>query len=547
MTDSGGRGSAPPRNGVRALEVGRFAFHGYEGLLDEIERRVRMVEIRTGPPEATVVEGAVFVPDEGRRGAPEQPKFSGGIVDAEGRPVRAALLRRKGGKRVGGLAEPIALTPVRELDEEVVYLGWIFNHYGRVLLETLARVWYLSQVDPSVRVVVTAANASWVGREGWLTHVLAAFGIPPERLLVLDQATRFRRAIVPESLFEQGHAAHETMVRPFRDVAEWIVGDATPSSPPVYLSRRLLSSRSRPIVGEEELEDVLRENGFLIAHPETMTFDEQIRLVNAHADIFSSVGSAAHTILFALRRPRLHLLANGIDVPANFFLCSALAEAPTTFVDCLGSGDRGNVPRGHGVRLRGRRDGDADDGDEITAGTQAGPQTVDVGKLVGYLEERGFLRSRLRASLAGRDPALRDRFDEAWYYARVRGTIGRREQLPPAIEEEAARLAAGSWPLSWVLARYYAIVEEDAARADGMARRFAALVAAESAMNRLAHYREDVLSMTKPISRLCPPATADLLAEVMRTRFRANESAEAPAAAENVIHAGQQVRRHRRR
>jgi hypothetical protein len=521
MTDAGGHDAAPPRSGGPVLEVGTFSFHGYDGLLGEIGRRLRTVEVRGGAPAATVVEGAVFVPEEGRRSAPGQPKFAGGVVDAEGRPVEAALLRRKGGRRVGGLAAPVTATPARELDEEVVYLGWIFNHYGRVLLETLARVWYLTEVDPSVRVVVSAANA---GQGGWLPGVLATFGIPPERQLVLDQRTRFRRAIVPEPLFEEGHAAHATMVRPFRAVARKIAGEVTPSAPPVYLSRRLLSSRSRPIVGEEELEDVLRENGFLIAHPETMTFDEQVRLFNAHADIFSSVGSAAHTILFSLGRPTLHLLANGADIPANFFLCSALAEAPTTFVDCLGSGDRGHVARGREIRRGGRRDGAAEDGDDVTAGTQAGPHRVHVDKLVGYLEERGLLRSRLRASLAGRDPALRERYDEAWFYAQVRGAVGRRGSLPPALEEEVARLAAGSWPLSWVLARYYAIVDEDAARADATARRFVELVAAESNMNRLAHYREDIRSMTRRIARICASETADLLTTVMRDRFRIDDA-----------------------
>ena len=71
-----------------------------------------------------------------------------------------------------------------------------------------------------------------------------------------------------------------------------------------------------------------------------MTIEDQVRLVNGHSDIFSSLGSAAHNILFALGTPRLHLLASRDDIPANYFLCSALVGAPTTFVNCLGSGGR---------------------------------------------------------------------------------------------------------------------------------------------------------------------------------------------------------------
>jgi hypothetical protein len=374
-------------------------------------------------------------------------------------------------------------------------------------------------VDSNLKVVFTNANSAEAGYAAWVPRLLAAFGILPERLLALDAPTQLRRAIVPEPLFEQFYSAHPEMLRPFQEVASRIAGDVKPSAQPVYLSRRLLSSRQRPVIGEAMLEEVLRENGFAIAYPETMTLEDQIRLVNSHTDIFSSMGSAAHNVLFALNRPRLHLLASRDDIPANYFLCSVLAGAPTTFVNCLGAGGRitANDER---ISRREETFGNEDKKRpvDLDAGPQAVPQLVDMPSVIDYLDKQGFIRNGLRASLARRSQPPQRQYDEAWLYARLRKGAAKSGDLAAEIEAEAVQFAETSWPVCLMLARYYARAR-DAARTDAMANQFADLVAAEQDINRLAHYRGDVESMAPRIVRMCGPAAADRLVEVLADRF----------------------------
>ena len=486
--------------------------------MSEVGRQIRAVGIRGGTPEASVVEDAVFVPTA-RGQTAGQPKFSGGLVTADGEPIEAVHLRRKRGRVAGGLVGSVAVAPERDVDEEVVYLGWLFEHFGRVLLESLARVWVLNDVGPSVRVVFSHQRPRWRTPPEWVRRILEAFGVPLDRILVLEAPTRLRRVIVPEPLFEQVHAAHEGMIGPFRNVASRIASDVRPSDQPVYLSRRLLSSRQRPIIGEGELEDVLRDNGFLIAHPQTMAFEDQVRLVNAHSDIFSSAGSAAHNVLFALNRPRLHLLTNEDLISPNFFLCSALAEAPTTFVNCLGGAERPSFAAERKAQRARRRAARVKDPSPKLPGRQATPQFAEMPKLVDYLGERGLLTDRSRASRADRGATMANEYDEAWFYTRLRRAGKGRQALPAEVEHEAVSLAARSWPLSLVLAWYYAVAREDAARADGMANQFAALAAAEFDENRLAHYRAEVNIMARRLTEVCGPETAGRLAEVVSDRF----------------------------
>lgn len=497
--------SVPPDN-LRPLEASLFSFHEYGNQLDGARRALRGARLRDGTPDVEIIDAAVFVPSVsavGRQRSRQDGKqpLLAGIVGSDGEPVAAASMQRGGRRLIAGLGSSAPAVPVPEVevDEEVVYLGWLFDyHFGHFLLESLARTWILTELDPSLRVVFHHRDPAHFTPAGWLPRILAAFGVPRERILVPETPTRFRRVIVPEPLLEIGHSAHEGAATPYQAVASRIVGGVTPSTQPVYLSRRLLPAPRRQTIGEAELEDVLRENGFLVAYPETMRFEDQVRLFNAHTDIFASVGSAVHNVLFALHRPRLHLLTSGSFPSKSYFICSALVGAPTAFVNCLDTGERSSG------------------GDEQRARRM--PEVVATAPLAEYLDERGLLKTRARAALAGRDPALRRAYDEAWFFTWF-GAARKGEAIPTAVEREAVDFAPCSWPVSLALAAWYA-KQRDAARLDAMVRQFATLAAAEFDLNRLAYYRAEVERIATTIRKHCQPDTAKRLAQVVSDQFR---------------------------
>jgi len=489
----------PAEVGAKPLDLALFSFIGLDEQRRLLLRRLRKIGIRSGDPVVARVEDAIYLPSAALRGGSRERRF-GGILDAEGRPLEAAALRRKGRSVPGGLRRAAASPPERRLETEVVYLGPLFAHYGRFLLESLARIWYVGRAGTTPSFLFDVPTQIGQEMPAWVWRVLDAFGVPRHRLLTLDEPTRLAAAVVPEPLFEQLHVAHEGAIAPFREVAAAIAGSEQPSDQPLYLSRRLLSSRQRPVIGEALLEDILRENGFAVAHPETMGFEDQIRLVNRHRTIVSPVGSAAHAILFALHRPSLVLLTNRENIPANYFLCSALAAAPTTFVDCLGTGHR------HRFAI------DADSSDEPDADAdarpQATPQSVEVAKVVDSLRQIGLLRSSARATLAASGPADDLEYDVAWFWARLRKASGKRAlPLSPQLELEAIALSERAWPVAWSLARYYATGRQSDAELDAVldsvVERFLRLAAAERDIGRLAHYRSEIASTAPRVARFC--------------------------------------------
>jgi hypothetical protein len=497
------------------LDPAAFSFVGFDELTRAEQRRISRLTIRESPPELTVVDNAIFDPGTGDD-AGKASRFSGGVFDAEGAPIAAAGLQRKGGKAFGApLDQSGDLTPIAE---DVIYLGPLFNHYGRVLLETLARAWYVNEPEVvNQRVIVSTANAAQYDLAPWLAPLLHAFGIPAERLYLPSRLSRFRRITVPEPLFEQLHSGHSRMVDPFHRVARAEGHEAPTSEQPVYLSRRALSSRQRPVIGEAEVEEILRANGARIVYPETLPFADQVRIFNTHRDILSPVGSAAHSILFATNRPRLHLLASRDDIPANYFLCSALSGAPTTFVNCVVSA--GQADDDETVSGESRR-GASSRGADPYSGFQSRPQQVDLEPFVEYLRSQGFLRQAYRP-LSRTDQAHLDaRFDEAWAYTRVRKAAAKSTALADDIEAQIVQQSATSWPISLMMAHYFSRLG-DAARSQELVLQFLDLLAVEQDEDRLRYYHADVMSMAQRLKRKSDHTVGRLLHAALETRWPA--------------------------
>lgn len=464
-----------------------FTLVGFDDLRAPLTEALAQVSVRGGAPAVAVVDHAVFVPTT----EVADHQYDGALLTRDGAPIPQALAERRksrwGSRVLGSLSQPVAIDPAHAIDAEVVYLGWFFDHFGHFLLETLARTWILDQIDPATPVVFHTQRTPALS--GPILTILELLGIPRERILLPERQTRFRRAIVPEPLYEISHAAHPWYTRPFQRIAAEIGAHEAQTDQPLYLSRRLLSSRQRSIIGELELEEVLRANGFLVAHPETMTFADQVRLVNRHREIFSSAGSGAYMPLFAQTPPRLHVLTAGIPF-LDFFLAPHAAAIPASF---------GNVFSG---------------GDRFVA--HYAPLLVHFDRLNAYLEAVGRNSRPLRGALAARTVNLDTEYAATRWY-RYLATDGRGKPVPAEAAAEIAALAETSWPLSWMLARHS--LGQEPALVDPLIQHAITLISAETDPGRLVHHHEDISRGLGPILRQVPAATADRLRTVVRDRF----------------------------
>lgn len=478
------------RNGLRMLDPEIFSFFGFGDEAARLRQRIQQVGVRYGDPVVEIVEDVVFIPPtRHRRG---QFAYEGGLVDGEGQPIASVNLRRRGAKTLGGLQGRVELPPYDAEEEEVVYLGWLFDHFGHFLLESLARTWILREVDPVVPVVFHRVGPPHV--QGTICRILQAFGVSEERLRFITKPTRIRRMIVPEALYEISYQAHEAAGQPYQEVAARILDTfrPSPSVQPVYLSRSRLPSGKRPVVGEVELDDWLMQAGVKVVYPERLTFEEQIVLFNQYTDIITTDGSAAHMAMFALGGPRLHFLTADNPLP-DYFLVPTLAGATATFVKCLGDDGRG-IPSRHF------------------------PYLIDAAAVSDYLKGSERFRATISPVADVRDDGIPAQYAESWYYVRLgsgmepSGFLDRREEI------EARRLAETSWPLCLKLARYYSSRERT--QVDYFVTCFSELVRNESDDRKLARYGADVEAMARAVRSHCSPIIARELDRTIQDYFQ---------------------------
>lgn len=250
-------------------------------------------------PSADVVDNGTIVPAESFYDEAGILKYRGGVLDSEGRFVRSSALYKS---RTPGYAEgPFSMTecPVVELkecayiDEEVVYYGLFFHHWGHFLFESTNRLWYyLSEkcLHRRIRLFGIYLNEKPDGNFKSFHEML---GISQDTLVFLDRPTRFRRVIVPNPSSMLASYSKEFLI-PF---------DAIRNSVPTGSSRKIYLTRTQfkkgDTIGEKDIEENFRKNGFDVIAPENETLQTLVSLLKGAEVVAGLSGSNTHNLLFA--------------------------------------------------------------------------------------------------------------------------------------------------------------------------------------------------------------------------------------------------------
>lgn len=276
---------------------------------------------------------------------------SGAVYDADGRLVRAS-------QRVGGwlgdhavTADPSRLPPwnepVVELSGTWLYGGTWFCHFGHFITETVTTLWPEAGLD---RVV---AHPFWFGRakDPYQLEALTLLGIPRPPALVGGQRVRVERLLVPDRTFVPNAYAMPEAVGVWERIraAATGAGPTTQRAELVFLSRSALPAKavrpgapSRSLANDAAVDELAADLGFLVVHPQTLSFTEQVDLV-AHARVLAGPGgSALHLSAFAPESTVVLELADGRGrdrpVLTQELVCHAVGQR-LGFVPLTGQGD----------------------------------------------------------------------------------------------------------------------------------------------------------------------------------------------------------------
>lgn len=206
-------------------------------------------------------------------------------------------------RHYGPVHQSAALAPATErIDREVLFGGYLQDHFGHFLLESLARLWFARERSELPIV--------WIGStqyRRWQIEILDLLGVgnPP---IFISKPTSIQRLVVPKS----GYVV-QTRFEPWH--ARFLgVFPAAPmtAGKKIWLSRAKLPETYGNVIGQAEIEGRLPALGWRIFHPQDFSIVDQLRCIADAERIAGIAGSAFHSVvLMKSLRARIDIFVRG--------------------------------------------------------------------------------------------------------------------------------------------------------------------------------------------------------------------------------------------
>lgn len=236
------------------------------------------------------VENAIIVPPPAQGFV--QPA---GVLTQTGSYVASGALWRNG--RALTIAPERPEGTVQQRGGTWLWGGVLWMHFGHFLVESTARLWALDGLKDKIDGILFVPKRPRNGAEviGFQHDFVQLMGSDAP-VVCADQPQQVERLIVPGQGFGLGTLITGTDA--FRAaMAQRFAQDIAPDGPEkLYLSRSKLPVGRGNLVGEAELENNLRDQGYTIYHPEKHDLRHQIATYKAARHIVAAEGSALHLL-----------------------------------------------------------------------------------------------------------------------------------------------------------------------------------------------------------------------------------------------------------
>lgn len=270
---------------------------------------------------------------------PFVPNGQWGIYDSHGHNIPDSVDFRSPDKHTNNQditpidrsARDAALLP----DGNYLYVGRINPHFGHFIINTLPRFWAVTEatgVRPKLVYHGHPDPQAWFQLD-FLAKLMTGLGLTADDFIVLTQPTIIPRLTVPQTALMEQQYAHPR----FREFCLHLsralgIEQSDKNLGPVYYSKSKLRSGVGSIINENEIDEVMAECGVRVIHPETMPYEEQIRILASATLVLGTAGSFLHNIIFVENPPKMVVLNPTREINSNFLLLDKLSNADVDYV-----------------------------------------------------------------------------------------------------------------------------------------------------------------------------------------------------------------------
>ena len=205
------------------------------------------------------------------------------------------------------------------IDETVLYGGSLIEHPGHLITECFAdRLWWVvenpdSDIKIAVELLWSKSTLANKYQKSFVMEFLEAFGIPKERLIIIEKPTQFKKIIIPDQSaipfnycfpyeFTDGY------IKPFQHITKQL----TPGKyKKIYLTKSKMHRNN--VIGEDYFIDFFEKKGFEIIDPEDYTVKEKAELMYGADEVVTLDGTNSLFSVFCKPSVRLTVLSRRMD------------------------------------------------------------------------------------------------------------------------------------------------------------------------------------------------------------------------------------------
>ena len=252
--------------------------------------------------------------------------YMGGVLDADGHYIQETALKSEvcyNNYKIEG--------DVPYIDEDVVYIGFYWDHYGHFIIEQLSRLWYfIKNGDKKLKLCYSMANG--MPLPGYIKQLFNILGITEQNSIKITEPTRFRSIIIPE----MSTLASNWYTKEYKLIYDTIRSRVMPVyNDKVYLSRTHFEKSKEYEFGEWYIEKLFAVNGYKIVYPEELSFIEQLSIIKGAKTVACISGSLLHQMLFAQDGAELIVLQQFSGINSAQRLVNEMRRLKVTYIDCF--------------------------------------------------------------------------------------------------------------------------------------------------------------------------------------------------------------------
>ncbi len=188
------------------------------------------------------------------------------------------------------------------IDEEVIYFGLFFNHWGHFLVDLIGRLWYYVKNNVAVKYKLAYIGEDEPG--GNFCEFFELLGIRSEQLIHVTVPTRFRKVVIPEVscrpciwYTKEFQSIFDSIVDRVKKTGYIPVGFEKCNK--VYFSRLGFKKAQNTEVGEKLIARWLEINGYQLISPEKLSLRDQIYIWNHAKEIVCLNGTIPINVAFS--------------------------------------------------------------------------------------------------------------------------------------------------------------------------------------------------------------------------------------------------------